>query len=109
MVARGHTQIPGVDCTDNFSPVVSDESLRLVLVLWLIHKWSVWQLDIETAFLEGVLQENKRVHLKCPEGMELREDECLELHKAMCGLVQAARAFWKKWTRFLTSDKVQMK
>ena len=45
-------------------------------------------MDVETAFLEGILEENERVHMKCPPGMKLEKDECLEMHKGMCGLVQ---------------------
>ena len=31
LVALGYSQIPGVDFTDNFSPVVNDTTLRIVL------------------------------------------------------------------------------
>ena len=55
LVGLGYTQIPGVDYTDHFAPVVSDVTLRIVLVLWLIHDLEEDQLDVETAFLEGKL------------------------------------------------------
>jgi len=37
LVGLGYTQIPGVDYTDHFALVVSDVTLRIVFILWLIH------------------------------------------------------------------------
>ena len=39
--------------------------------------------------------------MKKPAGMNLEEDECLEIRKGMYGLVQSARVFWQKITRCL--------
>ena len=63
-------------------------------------------MDVETVFLEGDSKENKRVHLSCPPGMKLEADECLEVRKGMCGLVQSARMHWLKMTAFLCSEEV---
>ena len=35
LVALGYHQIPGVDYTENFAPVINDVGLRLVILLWL--------------------------------------------------------------------------
>ena len=61
--------------------------------------------DIETAFLYGVLDE--AIFMKIPEGLDLylesafENDECLILDKAIYGLVQAARQFHKKLTNVM--------
>ena len=52
---------------------------------------------------------NEYVYLKCPEGMNLQPDECLEIRKGMYGLVQVARLFWKRFADYVTSTKVGMK
>ena len=39
LVARGHTQIPGVYYTNNYAQVVSVAMLFIVLIMWLINKW----------------------------------------------------------------------
>ena len=49
LVARGYTQIPGVYFTYNYSPVVTDVILRIILLMQLINKWYSHTLDIETA------------------------------------------------------------
>ena len=106
IVALGYTQIPGIDFTDNFSPVVSDITLRVMLVFWMVIDLDIDQLDVETAFLEGILEPHEYVYLKCPDGMKLQPDECLEVRKGLYGLVTSARIFWKRFSNHLTSDKV---
>ena len=38
LVARGYTQIPGVDFAKNYSPVVNYVTLHVILIMWLINK-----------------------------------------------------------------------
>ena len=66
-------------------------------------------MDVETAFLEGRIKADEYVYLKCPDGMTLKDDECLEIRKGMYGLVQVARLFWKRFSDYVTSEKVGMK
>ena len=68
LVALGYTQIPGVDFTDNFSPVISDVTLRICLTIWLILDLDIDQMDVETAFLEGILSPNEYMYMLNPEG-----------------------------------------
>ena len=67
-VALGCSQIPGVDYTDNFSPVVNDVTLRAALIISLQKGWSRRTLDVKTAFLEGDLEED--IFMKLPPGYE---------------------------------------
>ena len=55
--------------------------------------------DVTTAFLNGDLAEI--IFMDCPEGMEHEKDECLALDKAIYGLVQAARQYFKKFEEIL--------
>ena len=57
LVARGFTQIEGVDYFDVFAPVVSKNTLRVLLSLAATNNWDIHQLDVETAFLYGDLDE----------------------------------------------------
>ena len=38
ILALGQTQITGVYLTDNLSPLVTDTTLRIILIMWLINK-----------------------------------------------------------------------
>jgi hypothetical protein len=106
LVALGYNQIPGVDFTDRFSPVVHDMTWRLLLTIFMGQdkNWVAEQIDVETAFLYGDLEEP--VYLKCPEGYSLPPGHVLQLDKALYGLVQAARQFYKKFASWLTDEHV---
>ena len=106
LVALGYTQIPGLDFTDNFSPVVGDVTLRISLIVWIVLDLDIDQMDVETAFLEGILTPEEYVYMKCPTGMTLEETKCLLVKKGMYGLTQASRIFWIQFSAYLISDYV---
>ena len=47
LVARGYTQIPGVDFTENYSTVVTEVTLSIILLMWLINKWDSQTIEVE--------------------------------------------------------------
>ena len=109
LCALGYSQIPGVDFTKNFAPVVNEFTLRLITLKWMMNPtWKAKIYDVETAFLYGDLQEP--IFMKIPKGLtymapEFEEDkDCLLLTKSMYGLVQAARQWWKKFTYMLSVE-----
>ena len=66
LVAKGFMQIPGIDYNETFSPVAHFESLRLLLALAMLEDWEIHQLDVKSAFLNGVL--NKEIYMEQPQG-----------------------------------------
>ncbi|KAG8496862.1 hypothetical protein CXB51_008020 [Gossypium anomalum] len=50
LVAKGYSQIPRVDFTDVFSPVVKYSSIRALLGIVAMHDLELEQLDVKTAF-----------------------------------------------------------
>ena len=57
LVVLGYSQIPGVDCTDNFAPVAHDVSFRIALARMIVEKLDSLVMDVETAFLNGEIDE----------------------------------------------------
>jgi len=57
LVAKSYTQQPGIDFTDTFSPIVKASTVRVVLSLTVLNNWPLRQLDVNNAFLNGLLQE----------------------------------------------------
>jgi hypothetical protein len=95
LVACGYSQVPGVDFTDSFSPVVNDATFRMMIIIEMVMRLLSLILDIETAFLNGELDEE--IYMDIPEGLEAAIDECLLLLKSLYGLVQSARQFFLKF------------
>ena len=58
LVAKGYNQIPGVDFTYLFSPLVKHSSIRALLGIVAFHDYELEQLDVKTAFLHRELEED---------------------------------------------------
>ena len=101
LVACGYTQVPGIDFTENYAPVINDVTWRILIVAMLLWNLEGILIDVECAFLEGELEEE--VYMNCPEGLEGVDDsiDCLRLNKSIYGLVQSARQWWKKFVKIL--------
>ena len=100
LVALGYSQIPGVDYTDNVTPVAQDVSFRIALARMMVEKLDSLVMDVETAFLYGDIEEE--IFMKSPVGMDEIDpgsspEDCYQLKKGIYGLCQAARQFWKKF------------
>ena len=56
-MAKGFTQIEGIDYEETFSPIVMFFSIHLLLALVAHLDLELFQLDVKTAFLNGNLKE----------------------------------------------------
>ena len=96
LVALGYRQQYGIDYEDTFSPVVKAAIVRLVLSLAVSRGWSLRQLDVQNAFLHGVLEEE--VYMRQPPGYADSRfpNHVCRLDKALYGLKQAPRAWYAR-------------
>lgn len=102
LVAKGFNQREGTDYSETFAPVIKPITVRIILTLALTHKWSLKQIDINNAFLNGFLEEE--VYMSQPQGFEIGDKSLVcKLHKALYGLKQAPRAWYERLTKTLIS------
>ncbi|CAI7861609.1 unnamed protein product [Closterium sp. NIES-54] len=94
LVAKGYQQKEKVDYKELFAPVVKPTTLRTLLAGAAIKGWVVKQMDVTTAFLNGVLEEE--IFMAQPEGFDDGSGRFLRLKKALYGLKQAPRQWYLK-------------
>jgi hypothetical protein len=82
-VVKGFKQRYEIDYEDTFSPVVKSATIYLILSIAVSNDWSLRQLDINNAFLHGVLEED--VFMRQPPGFEDKNhpDYLYKLDKAI--------------------------
>jgi hypothetical protein len=102
-VARGFSQKEGIDYEKTFAPVARYTSIRTIIALAAKMKWKLHQMDVKTAFLNGVIEEE--VYIEQPQGFEVedRKSHVYRLKKPLYGLKQAPRAWYGHRDSFLTS------
>ncbi|VVA40802.1 PREDICTED: Retrovirus-related Pol poly from, partial [Prunus dulcis] len=83
LVAKGYSQKPGVDYNETFAPVARLDTIRTLIALAAQKGWQLYQLDVKSAFLNGVLEEE--VYVDQPEGFVVKgsESKVYKLHKAL--------------------------
>src|SRR5712692_5751907 len=57
LVAKGYSQVHGIDYNETFSPVAKMDSIRLALAIAASRQWEVHHMDVKCAFLNGDLTE----------------------------------------------------
>ena len=57
LVAQGYIQQEGIDYTETFAPVARLEAIRLLLSYAINHGIILYQMDVKSAFLNGVIEE----------------------------------------------------
>ncbi|KAM1032295.1 hypothetical protein ACFX2I_035891 [Malus domestica] len=102
LVAKGYAQKPGIDYNETFAPVARLDTIRTLIALAAQKSWKLYQLDVKSAFLNGVLEEE--VFVEQPDGFVItgKEDKVYKLHKALYGLKQAPRAWYGEIDTYFT-------
>ncbi|GKC79933.1 retrovirus-related pol polyprotein from transposon TNT 1-94 [Tanacetum coccineum] len=103
LVARGYLQEEGIDFKESFALVVQLEAICLFIAFDAHMNMIVYQMDVKTAFLYGILREE--VYVSQPDGFVDPENpnHVYKLKKAFYGLKQAPRAWYDLLSSFLHS------
>ncbi|CAI7911590.1 unnamed protein product [Closterium sp. NIES-54] len=94
LVAKGFQQTKGKDFDEIFAPVGKGTTLRVMLGTAANRGWRIKQMDITTAFLNGIILEE--LYMLQPEGLDDGSGRVCRLKKVIYGLKQAPRAWYHK-------------
>jgi hypothetical protein len=64
----------------------------MIISLTTQNKWKIYQMDVKSAFLNGILEEKIYVEQHMGYVIKGEEEKILKLKKALYGLKQAPRA-----------------
>ncbi|KAI3707673.1 hypothetical protein L6452_26302 [Arctium lappa] len=104
LVAKGYNQQEGIDYDETYAPVARIEAIRIFLAYAAHKNIKVYQMDVKSAFLNGILQEE--VYVSQPEGFVDPKflDHVYVLDKVRYGLKQAPRAWYETFSIYLTKS-----
>ncbi|GJX27625.1 putative ribonuclease H-like domain-containing protein [Tanacetum coccineum] len=104
LVAQGFRQEEGIDYDEVFAPVARIEAIRLFLAFASYMGFTVYQMDVKSAFLYGTIEEEVYVHQ--PPGFvdPAHPNKVYKVIKALYGLHQAPRAWYETLSSFLMEN-----
>jgi hypothetical protein len=108
LVAQGFNQKEGIDYEETFAPVARLEAIRILLAFSVAKGFKLHQMDVKSAFLNGVLEEE--VYVRQPPGFESEKypHQVYNLRKALYGLNQVPRAWYGRLRGFLFDRGFEM-
>ncbi|GJW14407.1 retrovirus-related pol polyprotein from transposon TNT 1-94 [Tanacetum coccineum] len=98
LVARGYRQEEGINFEESFALVARLDAIRIFLAYAAHMNMNVYQIDVKTAFMNGILREE--VYVSQPDGFVDQDNlnHVYKLKKALYGLKQAPRTWLVSWS-----------
>jgi hypothetical protein len=108
LVAQGFSQVEGLDFEETFGPVAHLEAIRIVLAFTASKGFKLYQMDVKSLFLNGVIQE--KVFVRQSLGFENPKypNRVYNLSKALYELKQVSRAWYARFKTFLLEHEYVM-
>ena len=98
-VIRGDRQREGIDYNETFAAVVKPMSYRMIFAVAAALDWEIDQMDVKTAFLYGEVKET--VYMEQPTGHSDGSPRVCKLNRALYGIKQAPRMWYRALAEFL--------
>jgi hypothetical protein len=101
LVAKGFSQVEGLDFGETFAPIARLEAICILLAFASCYDIKLYQMDVKGAFLNGFI--NELVYVEQPPGFEdpRYPNHSYRLSKALYELKQALRAWYERLHDFL--------
>jgi len=72
-MAKGYSQVEGIDYEETFSPIARYSSIRSILAQFSQMGWKIHQMDLKITFLNGVIE--VELYIEQPEGFNTFDRE----------------------------------
>jgi hypothetical protein len=108
LVAQRYSQVEGLDFEETFAPVARLEVIMIFLAFAAFKGFKLYQIDMKSDFLNGVIQEE--VYVRQPPGFESPKylDRVYKLSKTLYELKQAPWAWYARLKTFLLEHEYVM-
>jgi hypothetical protein len=107
-VAKGYSQVEGLNFDETFAPVARLESIHILLAYTTHHSFKLYQMDVKSAFLNGPIKEEVYVEQSPDFESEEYPNHVHKIHKALYGLKQAPRAWYEYLSDFLIKNGLRI-
>nr|GEZ47869.1 putative ribonuclease H-like domain-containing protein [Tanacetum cinerariifolium] len=104
LVAQGHTQEDGIDYEEVFALVARIEAIRLFLAYAFFMGFMMYQMDVNSGFLYGTIEEEMYVCQPLRFEDPNHPDKVYKVVKALYGLHQAPRAWYETFATYLLKN-----
>lgn len=101
LVVRGFAQERDFTLDEIYSPMARMTTIRTLLAVGNQNRFIFNQLDVKTAFLNGILKED--IYIENPKGITCKEGHVLKLKKSLYGLKQSSKCWNDRINEFLIS------
>jgi hypothetical protein len=108
LLAQGFSQKAGIDYEETFAPIACLEAITILLAFSMAKGFKLHQMDVKSAFLNGVLEEEVYVRQRPAFESEKYPHRVYKLRKALNGLKQAPRAWYGRLRGFLFERGFEM-
>ena len=109
LVAKGYSQVQGVDYDDTYAPVAQLSSLRMILAIATRNNWDIKVFNFHSVFLNGKLNQDEDIYVELPPGYKTGhkyKHPVAKLLVTLYGSKQGALKWYLKLCRTLCALKL---
>lgn len=99
LVARGYQLKEENKFGKHYAPVARLSTVRTVLAEAIQNDWTIKQLDVPTAFLNGKVE--SEVYIKPPKGIKINNNKVLKLNRGLYGLRESPKCWNKRFDSYI--------
>jgi hypothetical protein len=85
LVAKGYSQVEGLDFSETYASVARLESIHILLAYATYHGFKLYQMDVKSAFLNGLIKEEVYVEQPLSSAVVSTLTMCINSQRCFMG------------------------